>query len=221
VILRTIRRHPALAIAVAAGLVTFVVVLLRSSRQRDELLRSLLIAWDVTAWAYFLLLGGLMIWADHHRTREISEEKDPGAGTLVSLMAVAAVASLGAVVYELATDKGAADLYLRYSIAGFTLLGSWLMLNTLFAFHYAHLYFRSGETDRPLSFPDSAPVTPDYWDFLYFSFTVAVAAQTSDISVTTSSMRKIVLMHSILVFFFNVAILGATVNVVSGLLKPG
>jgi uncharacterized membrane protein len=135
------------------------------------------------------------------------------------LVALAAVASLVAIVYELATDKGPADRNVRYYIAGFTLLGSWLMLNTLFAFHYAHLYFRSGDTERPLSFPDSAPVTPDYWDFLYFSFTVAVAAQTSDISVTTSSMRKCVLMHSVLVFFFNVAILGATVNLVSEVLR--
>jgi uncharacterized membrane protein len=220
VILQTIRRHPRLAIAIAAGLVTFIVVFLRSM-ERGEFVRSLLTAWDVTSWIYFLLLGWLMTRADHHQTREISEEEDPSAGTLVLLLAVAAVASLVAIGYELATDKDAADLYVRYFIAGFTLFGSWLMLNTLFAFHYAHIYFRSHEADRPLAFPDSPPVTPDYWDFLYFSFTVAVAAQTSDISVTTSSMRKIVLMHSILVFFFNVAILGATVNVVSGLLKPG
>jgi uncharacterized membrane protein len=69
-----------------------------------------------------------------------------------------------------------------------------------------------------LRFPDDPPPTPDYWDFLYFSFTVAVTAQTSDISVVTPSMRKVVLAHSVLAFLFNVAILGATVSLVSGLI---
>ena len=114
--------------------------------------------------------------------------------------------------------KEAADQGYRYVLAGSTLLGSWLMLNTLFSFHYAHMYFRAPADARPLRFPDNPPPLPDYWDFLYFSFTVAVAAQTSDVNVVTAEMRIVVLAQSVLAFVFNVAILGATVNVASGLL---
>jgi uncharacterized membrane protein len=92
------------------------------------------------------------------------------------------------------------------------------MLNTLFSFHYAHLYFRAPQGTRPLRFPEDPQPDPDFWDFLYFSFTIAVAAQTSDIAVVTSPMRKMVLAHSVLAFLFNVAILGATINVVAALL---
>ena len=40
----------------------------------------------------------------------------------------------------------------------------------------------AGCVSRALGFPDKE-TNPDYWDFLYFSFTIAVAAQTSDIAV--------------------------------------
>ena len=71
---------------------------------------------------------------------------------------------------------------------------------------------------RPLRFPDATAGTPDDRDFLYFSFTIAVAAQTSDVIVTTSRMRKAVLAQSVLGFFFNVAIIGMSINVAAGLI---
>jgi len=159
-----------------------------------------------------------MYRADHHRTRTISEEADPSAVLVLVLGVIGAVASLLAIGFELLTDMGPADRNIRFAVVGAALLGSWLMLNMLYAYHYAHMYFRSHQEQRPLQFPDGRSLLPDYMDFLYFSFTVAVAAQTSDISVTASSMRRVVLGHSVLVFFFNVAILGATVNLVTGLL---
>ncbi|MBS0309160.1 MAG: DUF1345 domain-containing protein, partial [Proteobacteria bacterium] len=77
--------------------------------------------------------------------------------------------------------------------------------------------YRAPATARPLRFPDDEQ-TPDYWDFLYFSFTIAVAAQTSDVTVNTRSMRKAVLAQSVLSFLFNAAILGMSVNIAAGLM---
>ena len=50
-----------------------------------------------------------------------------------------------------------------------------------------------------------------------FSFTIAVAAQTSDVIVMSRSMRKVVLAQSVLSFLFNVAILGLSINIAAGL----
>jgi len=213
--LRFVKRRPHLAIALALGLAGLLVA---SALTRVDLLRSFLIGWNVTVWTYLALIGTLMARASHARARAISEQEDPSAVVVLALLSLIAVASLAAVGAELAEGKDSADLRIRYGLAGITLLGSWLMLNTLFSFHYTHMYFRALPGARPLRFPDDPPPTPDYWDFLYFSFTVAVAAQTSDIAVVTPSMRKAVLAHSVLAFVFNVAILGATVNLVSGLL---
>ena len=79
--------------------------------------------------------------------------------------------------------------------------------------------FRASPEARPLRFPDDPPPDSDFWDFLYFSFTIAVAAQTADVAVVSGAMRKVVVAHAVVSFFFNVAILGATINVVAGLLR--
>ena len=68
-----------------------------------------------------------------------------------------------------------------------------------------------------MKFPD-AELNPDYWDFLYFSFTIAVAAQTSDVVVMSSGMRKAVLAQSVLSFLFNAAIIGLSINIAAGLI---
>jgi uncharacterized membrane protein len=88
----------------------------------------------------------------------------------------------------------------------------------MFTLHYGHMYYRAQEELRPLRFPDHDTLEPDYWDFLYFSFTIAVAAQTSDVTVMTQDMRKVVLAQSVLSFLFNAAIIGLSINVAAGLI---
>jgi uncharacterized membrane protein len=87
----------------------------------------------------------------------------------------------------------------------------------LFTFHYSRLYYTSPRQQRALKFPDEE-AQPDYWDFLYFAFTIAVAAQTADVTVMNRSLRKTVLAQSILSFLFNVAIIGLSINVMASLI---
>jgi len=180
--------------------------------------RRFLIGWNVTVWSYLLLVGALMLRADHARTSAISNREDPSAVMVLTIISLGALTRLVAIGAELAHSRDSADPEARYLFAGLTLAGSWLMVNTVYAFHYAHLWFRAAASARPLRFPDQPPPDPDLLDFIYFSFTIAVAAQTSDVAVVTPAMRRTVLAHSILAFLFNVAILGATINVVAGLL---
>jgi uncharacterized membrane protein len=86
----------------------------------------------------------------------------------------------------------------------------------MYSFHYAHLYYRSPPDQKPLRFPDNI-ADPGYWDFLYFSFTIAVAAQTSDIGVMCTPARKAVLAQSVLSFIFNAAIIGMSINIAAGI----
>jgi uncharacterized membrane protein len=90
--------------------------------------------------------------------------------------------------------------------------GSWLLLPTLFALTYASAYY-GPEPDGGLAFPDPPRnFEPDHTDFLYFSFTIAVTAQTSDVGVTTRRMRRLVLSQSVLSFVFNTTILAFSIN---------
>jgi uncharacterized membrane protein len=107
------------------------------------------------------------------------------------------------------------QIAIRYAFTALTVIGSWLLVGVLYCFHYAHLYYRAGNDRPPLRFPDE-DLKPNYWDFLYFSFTIAVAVQTSDVAIASRTMRKLVLGHSVLAFFFNLLILGLSINIAAG-----
>jgi uncharacterized membrane protein len=97
------------------------------------------------------------------------------------------------------------------------LVGSWLMMHTIYAFHYAHRYYidqKSGSPDGGLDFPGKDE--PDYFDFLYYSYVIGMTSQVSDVQATSREMRRITLVHSVLAFAFNMLVLALSVNVVAG-----
>jgi uncharacterized membrane protein len=86
----------------------------------------------------------------------------------------------------------------------------------MFTTHYADMFYSAADDERPLNFP-STPM-PAFWDFAYFSFTIAAACQTSDVATTNTEVRKIVIAQTLVSFFFNLSILGFAINVTAGLI---
>jgi uncharacterized membrane protein len=211
---RFIRSRPHLTLAIAFGTVVGA-----AWPHSHPWLRRALIGWNAGVWIYLLGMGWLMTRADHRKVRAIAGKQDESAGLVLFTLVVGAMLSLYAIVSELTRmDHVPADqIALRYAFTALTVIGSWLLVGVLFCFHYAHLYYRAPHERRPLRFPDEDRepdgLAPDYWDFLYFAFTIAVAVQTSDVAVTSRTMRKLVLGHSVLAFFFNLLILGLSVNI--------
>ena len=212
---RFIRSRPHLTLAFMLGLA--VAPLLPASWR---LVTRLLVAWDVAAWSYLITMGWLMARADHVKVKAMAARQDERAALVLATLSVAALMSLAAIISqlpqlkEMPLDQRAA----HYAFTVVTLLGSWFLVGALFCVHYAHLYYQSDPARRPLQFPCKEQV-PDYWDFLYFSFTIAVAVQTSDVAVLTRPMRKLVLAQSVLNFFFNLVILGLSINIAAGLIN--
>jgi uncharacterized membrane protein len=204
-----IRSRPRLSFAIAVGIVATYLL----PAHIGYMARGL-IGWNIVVWTYLLLVGWLMGRSDHHRVRAVALQEDPTALAVLALMSLGAVASLAAIVFELASvgRLPLGERLFHYLLTGCTVLGSWCMVATIFTFHYAVLFYKSPCDARALGFPDREP-EPNYWDFLYFSFTIAVAAQTSDIAVLSRPARKAVLAQSVLAFFFNAAILGLSVNI--------
>ena len=106
----------------------------------------------------------------------------------------------------------------------------WFGIHAMMALHYAHLYWRpgdrrremasgSGEHDRQgsngehggLDFPGADE--PSGYDFLYYSLVIGMTAQTSDVNVTLTAMRRLTLIHAVVSFFFNTVLVAAAVNV--------
>jgi uncharacterized membrane protein len=209
-----VRTRPRLTSAIVAGMAVGLVL----PWQWNPVTRAL-IGWNVTVWFYLCLMGWLMTRASHVRVRNIAEQEDRSAVVILAIMSIAAIVSIAAIILELSTVRGLpfGQRLAHYAFTGSTVLGSWCLVATLFTFHYARIYYRSPAERRALNFPDKEE-NLDYWDFLYFSFTIAVAAQTSDVTVMSRSMRKTVLAQSVLSFLFNIAILGLSINIAAGFL---
>ena len=183
-----------------------------------RLTTRLLAGWDTGVAIYLVLIQWLMMRCNVDRIRRRAAEQDEGAFAILLLSIVATLASLAAIVIELGGLKQAPHSTTQVLLAGATILLSWAFVHTIFAIHYAHEYYgerRDGKIGG-LAFPEDTK--PDYWDFLYFSLVIGMTSQVSDVQVTSKVIRRVVSMHGVLSFFFNLTVLALTVNMVSNLI---
>lgn len=210
--LRHLRRRPSLlsALLVAALSAGGAALWLRP-------VTALLIGWDVGVTLYIILASTLMSRATVTSMRRRAHQLDPGKWGVLSGAVLAAVASLVAIGVELIAAKGSPHADVAAGLAAATVLLSWTFLHVFFAQHYAHDYWldRPKPGERSLDFPGNDQ--PDYLEFLYFSFTVGMTAQVSDVTTRSAAMRRLVLMHGALSFLFNTAVLALGVNLAAGL----
>lgn len=210
---RLINGRPRLTLASVAGIGITIAL-----PESWPILTRLLTGWNIAVWSYLILMGWLMLRASHARVRKIAVQADESASVILAVMSIGAILSLAAIFIELTTVKDLPAVLRvgRYTFTFATVVGSWFLLGTVFTFHYAHMFYCAARGSLPLQFPDNE-ADPDYWDFLYFSFTIAVAAQTSDVCVHSRAVRKVVLAQSVLSFFFNVAIIGLSINIAASI----
>ena len=209
-----LRAHPHLLVSLLCG-ATVALFLPGGHSPRTRAL----VGWNVAVWLYLALAAWVMLRADASRVRRVAKAQAEGAATVLVMVIVAALVSLAGTVLELSAAKqpGAPSALHHVALALSTVVGSWLLLPTVFALNYASLYFRV-PPGSGLRFPDDAPnFSPDFSDFLYFAFTIAVASQTADVTVSTRTLRRWVLLQSVLSFVFNTAILAFTINVAASL----
>lgn len=216
-------RRPRLFAGMMTGIAAYALLLLMPSISAR--LRFIL-AWDIGVMVALLaMLVGLRN-ASPQRMRVIAARQDAGKWTVLGLAVVAASASLVAIAAEVPLIKTAAafEQDARLTLIVVTIVLSWMLVHTIFALHYAHdYYFQTGAEEREraaqqagLVFPGSE--LPNYGDFIYFSFTIGMTFQTSDVQITDPSVRRLVVTHGIFSFFFSTVILALTVNLVAGML---
>jgi uncharacterized membrane protein len=177
---------------------------------------ALLCAWLAYCGSYLGLVAHLA-WrlnaADTHRR---ARWEDPGAAMLFVLVTLAACASLVSVGMALQTGSQLAP-WARAAhllLIALSLAGAWLLIQVVFALHYARRYYLPGLADcepaRGLDFPGGQ--APDYLDFFYFSAVVGMTSQVSDVAVRSRAMRRLTLVHGLLSFAFNLIVLALAVN---------
>jgi len=179
-----------------------------------RIVTKLLTAWDFGIFLYLILISVMMSRSDVDTIRSRANEQDEGAFVILVFTIITIIASMVAIVEELATAKAEhATSHVHIILTAVTIFLSWMFMQTMFALHYTHEYYNNRAKTRNdgLEFPDKN-LQPDYWDFIYFSFIIGTAAQTADINITSKSFRRLVTLHCVIAFFFNMTILALTVN---------
>jgi uncharacterized membrane protein len=208
-----VRYRPRLAIAVVAGVLSLLFL-------PDHLPRTTrgLIAWDLGVGLYLVLALIMVLRSNVERVRWRASIEDDGALVALLLTVAAAVASVAAIFIELinASDLPRHDQTLRLALVITTIVLSWAYVHIAFALHYAHeFYDQDAKAHAKLRFPGTEE--PDYVDFLYFAFVIGMTSQTSDVAISSSALRRLVLIHGVIAFFFNTTLLAITINIAAGL----
>lgn len=204
--------HVKLLISIAVGFALFFVLPAHWST-----LARVLVSWNA---GVVLFVAWVFLWMGRCTPEQLYikyREEDATAATILITVICAALLSLVAIVALLATVRQATgfDRVMHVTLAAVTVVSSWLLVPTMFTLHYADIFYSATDEDRPLLFPKTRQ--PVFWDFAYFSFTIAAACQTADVSTANTSVRKTVLAQSLIAFVFNASILGFAVNVSAGL----
>ncbi|GFM70872.1 membrane protein [Pseudomonas cichorii] len=210
------RTHPRLGLATLMGLAGGIA---STFLYKDaSFTNNCLTGWNLGVWLYLILIFTRTLRSNAEDVKRVALIEDENAGVVLMTVSIAALASLAAIFLELAGNKDmvANERMLHYAFTGLTIAGSWLMIGVVFSLHYARLFYTWKGKEPALRFADGE-TRPDYWDFLYFSFTLSVAVQTSDVGVASRNMRRIVLAQSLIGFVFNTAILGFSINIAASL----
>lgn len=169
-----------------------------------------MLGWCGNVVAYAALLFYYLGDADPDTMRKRSCALAEGRAVVLTLSLVVATASLVMVALLMASrNQGAMEQI--FSIL--TIIASWFYVHLLFAQEYAHEFWING---KGLDFPGGS-ADPPFGEFLYFAFVVGCTFQVSDATTNTPRMRRIVLLHGLMAFWFNTVILASAVSTVSGL----
>jgi uncharacterized membrane protein len=212
--------HPVqrILLSILITIITYFIV----QKKFSPLLVSILL-WDVFSLSYLILSWIVLIKRPVPEIRRLAK-KDDGSAIFVSLLIViSSFASMFTVLLLILSQRDASsreDLYLPVAIAG--MIFSWIMVHSIYAFHYAHMYYNDnknipGKDAYGLEFPGDTK--PNYMDFVYFSFVIGCTFQVSDVEISSPRIRRVVLLHGLLSFTLNTFVIALTINLIAGLSK--
>lgn len=163
----------------------------------------------------FLLTLPKLIAAPPSQMRRFATENDANRELMLLLTGIVMAVILVAVGVAVGVRGGPridAEILLLTTLAI-----AWIFSNMVYALHYAHQFYLPGDGGKDsggVSIPDTDE--PDYWDFIYFAFTLGMTFQTSDVEITDRTIRKTVIFHCLAAFVFNLGIIAFTINVLGG-----
>jgi uncharacterized membrane protein len=177
----------------------------------------ILLGWNVAGATLLALAWSLIAAADEKVTRKLAGAEDPGRTLVYAIVLIASSTSLFAALQLSRHTKNLApsDIWTAQLMCLVTVAFAWGLTHTSFTLRYAHLFYREDDEGvGGVTFPGQD--TPSYFDFAYFAFTIGMCFQTSDVCVTSAIIRRTVLLHALISFAYNTAIIAFVLNLVFG-----
>lgn len=175
-------------------------------------IEGLVVGFDMGAVVFALSLWPLAHDRGAEAMRRHARQNDANRGIVLVITAVTMLAIMAAIGAELPAARQGNVFAIGELVATLALV--WLFTNLVFALHYAHMRYCEGKEGTGFDFPGTPE--PDYWDFLYFSFTAGMSFAASDVNVTRGDVRRVLLAQSLLSFVFNIGVIAFSINVLAG-----
>jgi uncharacterized membrane protein len=210
--LRPLRHHLAPPRFLVYALV-LVAVAIGAAVRRGPALQDFLIGFDAATVVFLLSLITLFRIRDPKEIARHSAANDANRIALLVISIVVVAVVLGALTLVVASK----DDYSKLLVIA-TLAVAWVFANTVYAIHYAHLYYRPGDDPDGYAGGISVPSAehPDYLDFLHFSLILGMTFQTADINITGRTIRRVSTGQCLEAWIFNIGILAFSINMIAG-----
>lgn len=198
-----------LAIGIAASFLTKV--------GNNGSLIMIMIGWDAFGILYLALEWATFSTTKSREIRSQASRQDPKQAIVFFMVLIASVFSVFAIIVMIVTKhEGHSETNWRIPVAISGLVLSWFLIHTLYALRYAHIFY-GNDVDNPtnhaggLEFPGDKK--PDYLDFAYFSFTLGMTFQVSDVQITSKHIRRQAMFHGMISFAYVTVMIAMVINV--------
>ncbi|AZI43462.1 DUF1345 domain-containing protein [Deinococcus psychrotolerans] len=178
-----------------------------------------LVGWLVSAGTYLISSWRLIYSVNGDWIRQVAQQEDNGKRASGLIAVATSIISLAGVMFALSKAGSLKNQPLQAELLiGAGLLSvalSWLVIQTVYLFRYAHLYYETPEGG--VQFPGTPE--PDYLDFAYLSFTIGMTYQVSDTDLDQRPMRRLLTGHSLISYVYGVVIIALAISAVSSVLS--
>ncbi len=211
-----LRLHPIhrVLISLLFAIATFAIVY----KNNISTLVAVMFSWFVFSVIYLILDWIILLKRPITQIKKVANVDDGSVAFVSAMILVSSITSLFAVL-EMMVSKGSHNSQQIFEIPASIgcMLLSWIMVHTVFTFHYAHYYYSDRNKNKGLQFPGDEE--PDYLDFAYFSFVIGCTFQVSDVEVASKKIRHIVFFHGVLSFALNTFVVALTINFIAALMN--
>lgn len=182
-----------------------------------SVMMNILIGWLFFCCCYLFICWYVIYTTPYEYIIKKAAVEDGSRAFVFIFILVTCFACLGAVlsiITNIRESNFSKYLWLPVSVA--SIMVSWLLVHTIYIFHYAHLYYQDGKKGAGLRFPEDDQ--PNYLDFAYYSLCMGCTFQVSDVSTTSKKLRYVTMYHGLIAFALNTFLVALSINIISGLI---